>query len=153
MAALTAVSGARINANAPAFLRGANVKQNVARTARPVRSAVTTKAFFGGIGGGVKQKNGEPMICIDCGYIFRGDFNALPKDWECPPCGSGKNRFKPQPAAGQAYNDLAAQKAANRAAMAAKKKGGPSKRELLKQKMMEEQAEMDKKKKGGFFGR
>ena len=38
---------------------------------------------------------------------------------------SGKNRFKAQPAGGMAYDDMAAQKKANKAAMAAKKKGGP----------------------------
>ena len=107
---------------------------------------------FGGFGGGPKS-GGKPMVCIDCGYIYRGgDFDSLPKDWECPPCGSLKNRFKVYQE-GNAYDQLAAQKAANKAAMAAKKKGGPSKRQLLKQKMMEEQAAMDKKKGGGFFGR
>jgi hypothetical protein len=90
MAALqgSALSGARVNS--PAFLRGTALRQN-AVAVRPSRSAaVPTKAFFGG--GGVKQVNGEPMLCIDCGYIYRGDFNALPKDWECPPCGSGGGR-------------------------------------------------------------
>ena len=87
------------------------------------------------------------------GYVYRaGDFDSLAKDWECPPCGSGKNRFKVYQE-GNAYDQMAAQKKANRAALAAKKKGGPSKRELLKQKMLEEQAQMDKKKGGGFFGR
>ena len=87
------------------------------------------------------------------GYVYRGgDFDSLAKDWECPPCGSGKNRFKVYQE-GNAYDQMAAQKKANKAALAAKKKGGPSKRELLKQKMLEEQAEMDKKKGGGFFGR
>jgi hypothetical protein len=87
------------------------------------------------------------------GYVYRGgDFDSLAKDWECPPCGSGKNRFKVYQE-GNAYDQMAAQKKANKAALAAKKKGGPSKRELLKQKMLEEQAEMDKKKGGRFFGR
>ena len=74
-----------------------------------------------------------------------GDFDSLAKDWECPPCGSGKNRFKVYQE-GNAYDQMAAQKKANKAALAAKKKGGPSKRELLKQKMLEEQAQMDEKK-------
>ena len=129
MAALGSVlAGSRVTSNAPAFLRGIAVKQSaVPASGRPgSRSGpVTTKAFFGGLGGGPKQKDGQPMICIDCGYVFRGDFNSLPNDWECPPCGSRKNRFKPQQAAGMAYADMAAQKKANKAAMAAKKKGGP----------------------------
>ena len=37
------------------------------------------------------------MVCRDCGYIYRGnDFNDLPKDYKCPPCGSGKNAFRPE---------------------------------------------------------
>lgn len=122
---MAALGSARIHVNAPVFLRGTALKQNVV-AARPAsrHGPVTTKAFFG-MGGGPKQIDGQPMICIDCGYIYKGDFNALPKDWECPPCGSSKNRFKPQPASGMAYADMAAQKKANKAAMAAKKKGGP----------------------------
>ena len=58
------------------------------------------------------------------GYVYRaGDFDSLAKDWECPPCGSGKNRFKVYQE-GNAYDQMAAQKKANRAALAAKKKGG-----------------------------
>jgi len=100
-----------------------------------------------------------PVSDVSCnplsskGYVYRGgDFDSLPKDWSCPPCGVGKNRFKVYQE-GNAYDQMAAQKKANKEAMAAKKKGGPSKRELLKQKMLEEQAQMDKKKGGGFFGR
>lgn len=81
-----------------------------------------------------------------------GDFDGLPKDWSCPPCGVGKNRFKVY-VEGTAYDQMAAEKKANKAAMASKKAGGPSKRELLKKKMLEEQAEMDAKKGKGFFGR
>lgn len=128
MAALGSVLGTRVNSSAPVFLRGTALKRNVVpAAARPSRSAaVTTPMAFFGMGGGPKQVDGQPMLCIDCGYIYRGsDFNSLPKDWECPPCGSGKNRFKPQPASGMAYADMAAAKKANKAAMAAKKKGGP----------------------------
>ena len=59
-----------------------------------------------------------------------GDFDGLPKDWSCPPCGVGKNRFKVY-VEGTAYDQMAAEKKANKAAMASKKAGGPSKRELL----------------------
>ena len=83
-------------------------------SARPVRVAgrgpVTTQAFFGGFGGGVLKANGQPMICIDCGYIYRGDFDALPKDYKCPQCNVGKNRFKVVEQAGSSYANLAAQK-------------------------------------------
>mgnify|MGYP001965882924 FL=1 len=56
---------------------------------------VTTQAFFNF--GGVKQPAGVAMVCRDCGYVYRGmDFNDLPKDYKCPPCGSGKNAFRPE---------------------------------------------------------
>ena len=56
---------------------------------------VTTRAFFNF--GGVKQPAGVAMVCRDCGYVYRGmDFNDLPKDYKCPPCGSGKNAFRPE---------------------------------------------------------
>ena len=115
---------------------------------------VTTRAFFGGFG--KKAAAGTPYVCIDCGYVYRGqqgEFKDLPRDYKCPTCNVGKNRFKVYQE-GNAYDQMAAQKKANKAALAAKKKGGPSKRELLKQKMLEEQAQMDEKKRGGgFFGR
>ena len=75
------------------FIRGAAVKSS----ARPVRVAgrgpVTTQAFFGGFGGGVPKANGQPMICIDCGYIYRGDFDTLPRDYKCPQCNAPRSRF------------------------------------------------------------
>ena len=56
---------------------------------------VTTQAFFNF--GGVKQPPGVAMVCRDCGYVYRGmDFNDLPRDYKCPPCGSGKNAFRPE---------------------------------------------------------
>ena len=56
---------------------------------------VTTQAFFNF--GGVKQPAGVAMVCRDCGYVYRGmDFNDLPRDYKCPPCGSGKNAFRPE---------------------------------------------------------
>ena len=59
------------------------------------RGVVTTQAFFNF--GGVKQPPGVAMVCRDCGYVYRGmDFNDLPKDYKCPPCGSGKNAFRPE---------------------------------------------------------
>ena len=154
MSAFVLTSGALARADASAFVRGRALPSRRAGAARGAarRGPVTTEAFFGGFGGGPKS-GGKPMVCLDCGYIYSGGhFDSLPKDWECPPCGSAKNRFKVAQE-GNAYDQMAAQKKANRAAMAAKKKGGPSKRELLKQKMLEEQAAMDNKKKGGFFGR
>lgn len=153
MSSFVLSSGALARADAPGFLRGGALRSRTgAPAARGRAGPVQTNAFFGGFGGAPKS-NGAAMVCIDCGYVYRGgDFDSLAKDWECPPCGSGKNRFKVYQE-GNAYDQMAAQKKANKAALAAKKKGGPSKRELLKQKMLEEQAEMDKKKGGGFFGR
>ncbi len=61
------------------------------RAAGPVQ----TRAFFNF--GGVKQPAGTAMVCRDCGYVYRKmDFNDLPKDFKCPPCGSGKNAFRPE---------------------------------------------------------
>ena len=106
------------------------------------------------------------MVCIDCGYVYRGDFSALPNSYKCPTCGVGKNRFKPAmtPSIGvvapkkQAPNfntpGVLAQKRKNKEAFrkrrAANKK---SPRELAKEKMLEEQAKKDANKGGGFFGR
>ena len=113
---------------------------------------VQTQAFFGM--GAQKQPAGVAMVCRDCGYIYRGDFDALPKDYKCPQCNLGKNRFKVVEQAGSAYSNLAAQKKANKAAAAKAKKGkGPSPRELAKQRMIEAQEEADAKKGRGFFGR
>ena len=110
---------------------------------------MTTKAFFGGFGGGPKS-GGKLMVCIDWGISTVRRFRPLPKDWE------RLLRLAEEPLqgvrGGQRVGQLAAQKKAIRAALAAEKKGGPSKRQLLKQKMMEEQAAMNKQK-GGFFGR
>ncbi|CAL6376977.1 unnamed protein product [Bathycoccus prasinos] len=64
-----------------------------ARTAGGRGSVVQTKAFFN-FGGKKKEAAGQPMVCIDCGYIYRGDFSALPNSYRCPTCGVGKNRFK-----------------------------------------------------------
>jgi hypothetical protein len=30
---------------------------------------------------------------VDCGYVHKGDWGALPADWKCPKCGSPKRRF------------------------------------------------------------
>jgi rubredoxin len=106
------------------------------------------------------------MVCIDCGYVYRGDFSALPNSYRCPTCGVGKNRFKPAmtPSFGvaapkkQAPNfntpGVLAQKRKNKEAFrkrrAANKK---SPRELAKEKMLEEQAKKDANRGGGFFGR
>ena len=55
---------------------------------------VTTQAFFNF--GGVKQPAGVAMVCRDCGYVYRGmDFNDLPRDYKCPPCGSREERVPP----------------------------------------------------------
>ena len=35
----------------------------------------------------------EAHICVDCGYVHKGDWSALPADWKCPRCGSPKRRF------------------------------------------------------------
>mmetsp|Transcript_18673 Transcript_18673/g.22369 ORF Transcript_18673/g.22369 Transcript_18673/m.22369 type:complete len:147 (+) Transcript_18673:105-545(+) len=106
------------------------------RTTAPVtlktldrQAVVETKAFFGPFA----KKTDGPMICIDCGYIYNGDFNALPRDYKCPKCNVGKNRFKAYKAPGSDYASLSSQKKAYRAA---KKK---------------EKAQ--KNRGGGFFGR
>jgi len=137
------------------------------RTAGGRGSVVQTKAFFN-FGGKKKEAAGQPMVCIDCGYIYRGDFSALPNSYRCPTCGVGKNRFKAAmtPAVGVAppkrqaptFNTagVLAEKKRNKEAFRARRAAaGKSKspRELAREKMLEEQAKKDSKKGGGFFGR
>lgn len=88
-------------------------------------------------------------MCVDCGYVFKGDFAALPRSYRCPTCNVGKNRFKPVGGA-----STLAQKKANKEAFRAKraaaaKKGQLTGREALKQKMMDAQREKDEKR--GWF--
>ncbi len=69
------------------------------RIRAPVRSLGLGDVYRGQFStfGGVKQPVGVAMVCRDCGYVYRGsDFNDLPKDYKCPPCGSGKNAFRPE---------------------------------------------------------
>mmetsp|Transcript_46406 Transcript_46406/g.148763 ORF Transcript_46406/g.148763 Transcript_46406/m.148763 type:complete len:168 (+) Transcript_46406:1291-1794(+) len=114
-----------VRAVAPAsgkvFLSGA-VLRTQAPALRTARAPVQTEAFFnfgknsGGGGGAVADKT--PYICIDCGYIYRdGDFKKLPRNYKCPTCDVGKNRFKPYGAPGAGYSSMAAQKKANKLAM------------------------------------
>ena len=116
------------------------------RAAGPVQ----TRAFFNF--GGVKQPAGTAMVCRDCGYIYRAqDFNDLPKDWKCPPCGSGKNAFRPEKKQdfktdGFNARGVRAAKKENQAAFRAKRAAA---------RKAAEQAERAAKggKKGGLFGR
>ena len=96
-----------------AFLGGA---ADLRATSAPTRASsngngraagpVQTRAFFNF--GGVKQPAGTAMECRDCGYGYRKlDFNDLPKDFKCPPCGSGKNAFRPEKKADFVKDDLA----------------------------------------------
>ena len=82
----------------PAFLGGASALRASSKSAARTpagRTSTTTMAFFGM--GAAKQPPGVAMVCSDCGYVYRGtDFNDLPKDYKCPPCGSGKNAFRPE---------------------------------------------------------
>ena len=94
-----AVSGSALGR--VAFLGGATGLKPCNTSGTPGRSTgraggpVQTSAFFNF--GGVKQPVGVAMVCRDCGYVYRGsDFNDLPKDYKCPPCGSGKNAFRPE---------------------------------------------------------
>eukprot|EP00854_Cymbomonas_tetramitiformis_P034112 gene34112-biopygen13346 len=80
-------------------------------------SSLKVEALFG-FG---KPKFDGPMICIDCGYIVQSGFNDLPRNYKCPQCLVGKNRFKPNESSTDYYNGLASQKAANKAAFRAKR--------------------------------
>ena len=33
-------------------------------------------------------------VCSVCGYVYEGDFDALPDDWTCPVCGQPKSAFR-----------------------------------------------------------
>mmetsp|Transcript_12657 Transcript_12657/g.46256 ORF Transcript_12657/g.46256 Transcript_12657/m.46256 type:complete len:156 (+) Transcript_12657:54-521(+) len=112
----------------------------------PKRS--TTQAFFGGMFGGSSSGN-TPMVCMDCGYIYRGDFRALPNSYECPKCGVGKNRFRaydPNKQGSGYYGSLAAQKKKNREAMKKRNAKGDSARAKLRKQAMENMRAMDKNK-------
>lgn len=39
------------------------------------------------------EQTQNKKVCGVCGYVFEGDFDALPSDWACPVCGVGKNQF------------------------------------------------------------
>ena len=61
------------------------------------RTAVTTKAFLGGLFGGKKDDGASGAassfyICIDCGFIYDGDFKKAPASYKCPACKSPKSR-------------------------------------------------------------
>ena len=98
MSAFALSSGGLARAETPAFLRGGALRsQRASAPARGRQGPVTTKAFFGGFGGGPKS-GGKPMVCIDCGYIYKGDFSKENFfTYKCPTCGVGKNRFKKAP--------------------------------------------------------
>ena len=149
------------------FTTKAASSKSRARTAGGRGSVVQTKAFFN-FGGKKKEATGQPMVCIDCGYIYRGDFSALPNSYRCPTCGVGRNRFKAAmtPAVGVAppkrqaptFNTagVLAEKRRNKEAFRARRAAAGKKkspRELAREKMLEEQAKKDSKKGGGFFGR
>lgn len=80
--------GASTRAVAP--LRVAPVLANRART------SITPKAFGGLFGGGKKDvaEGTSFYICIDCGFIYDGDFKKAPASYKCPACSSPKSRFK-----------------------------------------------------------
>eukprot|EP00878_Enallax_costatus_P002740 GHUV01002929.1.p2 GENE.GHUV01002929.1~~GHUV01002929.1.p2 ORF type:complete len:118 (+),score=25.15 GHUV01002929.1:40-393(+) len=68
---------------------------------RPVvasrQPAVKAQALFGF--GGSKKETATAVatqyyICVDCGYIYDGDFKKAPGSYKCPVCSSPKSRFK-----------------------------------------------------------
>jgi|TARA_B110000003_G_scaffold198791_1_gene197458 rubredoxin len=117
---------------------------------------VQTQAFFGM--GAQKQPAGVAMVCRDCGYIYRGqDFNDLPKDYKCPPCGSGKNAFRPekkQDFVKDGFNASGVRQAKkdNQAAFRAKRAASRKAAEAA-EKAARKGGAAAKPKKGGFFGR
>ena len=114
-------------------------------------------------GFGKKAASEQPMVCIDCGYVYKGDFNSLPASYRCPTCGVGKNRFKPAmtPSIGVAppnnypnFNTpgVLAQKRKNKEAFRKKRaatRRNKSLRDAAKEKLMEQQYRMDQEKRGG----
>ena len=115
-----------------AFLGGnSNLRASTPKGLRSTgRAQVTTQAFFNF--GGVKQPAGVAMVCRDCGYVYRGmDFNDLPKDYKCPPCGSGKNAFRPEKKADFVKDGFNAPgKRENQAAFRAKRAAARKKAEM-----------------------
>merc|ERR1712070_638934 len=69
------------------------IKRNVftaSKSRTPLRttggrgSVVQTQAGFFNFGKKQGAPAGQPMVCIDCGYVYRGDFSALPNSYKCP---------------------------------------------------------------------
>lgn len=171
-------------ATAPVAITRSSMKGRALRPAmapaRPVALSgarrVETSAIFGGLFGG--GGGGTPMVCIDCGYVYRGDFAALDRSYRCPECGVGKSRFKAltpemqavmsarsgggrKPAvqsrgdAGggwwnrESENNMTAAEKAVRDAERRKKKRDKGQREKLKAQYMEREKDTQKKK--GWF--
>ena len=113
---------------------------------------VQTQAFFN-FGGGDKGGAGAPpSVCVECGYIYKGDLSKEPFNYTCPECGVGKWRFKKMPQNNTSYyNSMAAQKAANKKEAAKKRKG--SARAKLREQAMKNMRDKDQGKQGGLFGR
>ena len=141
-----------------AFLGGnSNLRASTPKGPRSTgRAQVTTQAFFNF--GGVKQPAGVAMVCRDCGYIYRGqDFNDLPKDYTCPPCGSGNNAFRPEKKQyfvkdGFNASGVRQAKKDNQAAFRAKRAASRKAAEAA-EKAARKGGAAAKPKKGGFFGR
>ena len=91
------------------------------RAPAPARGAVKVSAgIFDMFKPKTTNADGTPIphICIDCGWIYQGDFGALPRDFKCPQCNVGKNRFKVYKMGNQGTR---AQKRANMEAFRAKR--------------------------------
>ena len=81
---------------------------------------------------------------------MQSGFDELPRNYKCPQCLVGKNRFKAAPVAGGGYKTLATEKKEARANRGTTAGGRPSPRAAAKQRQMEMQDESDGKKKGWF---
>ncbi|KIZ07547.1 rubredoxin [Monoraphidium neglectum] len=59
------------------------------------RQQVATQALFG-FGAKKEDAGAAPKlyICIQCGWIYDGDFPKAPGSFKCPACQAPKSRFK-----------------------------------------------------------
>mmetsp|Transcript_16386 Transcript_16386/g.26593 ORF Transcript_16386/g.26593 Transcript_16386/m.26593 type:complete len:205 (-) Transcript_16386:321-935(-) len=155
---MSAISGLRASrtAHRPYMFEVDNKQERAMKNSldRSVKVNNFLEGLFGGNAGGAGGIDAQPMICVDCGFIYKKknpSFAELPNSYKCPACGVGKNRFKVFKEQSDYYNTLAAEKAAKRAK-------GPVARSSKRAELVRKQQEMQRKKDeqkgrgGGWFG-
>ncbi|GMH32309.1 hypothetical protein BSKO_00143 [Bryopsis sp. KO-2023] len=113
------VGGARLGQLAVSTKRTCNVRTQFRGTPVVHRAPIVARPRGRGGAGpvvaifdffGPKFKADATYICVDCGFIYDGDFTVEPNSYKCPYCTSTKKRFKEfkGPVRGRAANSPAA---------------------------------------------